>query len=99
VNRLLTMSTRELTRLDVMQRLRGGRLTQREAAAALHLSTREVKRLWKAYRREGERALVSRRRGRPPNNRLDPAHIHRRVINDLNIIFATQPAGVADAGL
>jgi transposase len=73
VNQLLTMSTRELTRLDLMRRLRDGRLTQREAAAALHLSTRQVKRLWKAYQREGERALVSRRRGRPSNRRLDPA--------------------------
>lgn len=73
MTQLLTMSTRELSRLDVMQRLRDGRLTQREAAAALRLSTRQIKRLWKAYQREGERALVSRRRGRPSNRRLDPA--------------------------
>ena len=77
MSELLTMSTRELARLDVMQRLRDRRLTQREAAATLGLSTRQVKRLWKAFQREGARALISRRRGRPSNHRLDAALVAR----------------------
>jgi transposase len=71
------MSTCELTRLDVMQRLRDHRLTQCEAAKALSLSTRQIKRLWKAYQREGERSLISRRRSRPSNHRLDAALVAR----------------------
>lgn len=77
MTQLLTMSTRELTRLDVMRRLHDRRLTQREAAEALGLSTRQVQRPWKSYCREGERALVSRRRGRPSNRRLAPATLAR----------------------
>ena len=77
MSELLTMSTRELTRLEIMQRLRDKRLTQVEAATALGLSTRQIKRLWKAYRREGERALISRRRSRPSNHRLNVALVAR----------------------
>jgi transposase len=65
------MSKRELTRLEVMQRLKDKRLTQKEAARMLGLSTRQVKRLWRAYRELGPPGLVSARRGKPSNNRLD----------------------------
>ena len=71
MDELLTMSKRELTRLEVMQRLKDKRLTQKEAAQMLGLSTRQVKRLWRAYREKGAPGLVSARRGKPSNNRLD----------------------------
>jgi transposase len=71
VDELLTMSKRELTRLEVMQRLKDKRLTQKEAAQLLGLSIRQVKRLWRAYREKGTPGLVSARRGKPSNNRLD----------------------------
>lgn len=71
MDELLTMSKRELTRLEVMQRLKEKRLTQEEAAQLLGISTRQVKRLWRAYREKGAKGLVSGRRGRPSNNRLD----------------------------
>lgn len=45
-------------------------MSQQEAAAWLGLSTRQVKRLWKDYQREGVRAVVSRQRGRPSNHQL-----------------------------
>jgi transposase len=71
VDKLLTMSKRELARLEVMQRLKDKRLTQKEAAQMLNLSIRQVKRLWRAYRELGTAGLVSARRGKPSNNRLD----------------------------
>jgi transposase len=71
VNELLTMSKRELTRLEVIQRLKDKRLTQKEAAQLLGLSIRQVKRLWRAYRKKGPAGLVSARRGKPSNNRLE----------------------------
>ena len=37
----------------------------------LGISIRQVKRLWRAYRKEGAKGLVNRRRGKPSNNRLD----------------------------
>jgi predicted DNA-binding protein (UPF0251 family) len=71
MDKLLTMSNRELTRLEAMQRLKDKRLTQKEAAQRLGISTRQVKRLWQAYRKKGAKGLVSARRGKPSNNRLD----------------------------
>jgi len=70
VDKLLNMSTKELSRLEVMQRLVDKRMSQGEAADVLGLSVRHVKRLLKAYRGCGVKGLVSRRRGRPSNNRL-----------------------------
>src|SRR4051812_18842230 len=66
------MSRRELERLEVIQRVCRKALTQRRAADLLALSVRHVKRLCRAYRREGAAALASKRRGRPSNNRLRP---------------------------
>lgn len=71
MDKLLTMSKRELTRLEVMQRLKDKRLIQKEAAEILGLSIRQVKRLFRAYREKGPPGLVSARRGKPSNNRLD----------------------------
>ena len=71
MDELLTMSNRELTRLEVMQRLKDKRLRQKEAARMLGISTRQVKRLWQAYRKRGAKGLVSQRRGKPSNNRLE----------------------------
>ncbi len=53
-----------------MQRLVDKRMSQAEAAEVLDLSIRQLKRLLKAYRWEGAKGLVSKRRGRSSNNRL-----------------------------
>jgi hypothetical protein len=71
MDKLLTMSNREITRLEAMQRIKDKRLTQKEAARMLSLSVRQVKRLYRAYKAQGARGLVSQRRGKPSNNRLD----------------------------
>jgi hypothetical protein len=64
------MSKKELTRLEVMQRLEEKRLKQKEAAELLGISERHVRRLLCAYRQDGESGLISKRRGVPSNNRL-----------------------------
>ncbi len=69
---LVSMSPRELSRVEVMQQLKAKRITQRQAAEHLGLSVRQVKRLWRAYRRGGAQALASKRRGRPSHHQLDP---------------------------
>jgi len=71
VDKLLTMSNREITRLEVMQRLKDKRLTQKEAAGMLKLSIRQIKRLFRAYKRQGAKGLISARRGKESNHRLD----------------------------
>jgi hypothetical protein len=67
----LTMG--ELDRLHIMTRIAERRLTRRRAAVLLGLSERQVRRLYRAFRRDGAKALASRRRGRPSNRRLSAA--------------------------
>ena len=76
----LTMSKKEHNRLEVMQRIKEKRLTQKEAAQKLGLSVRQVKRLYSAYRQQGAGGLVSKRRGKPSNNRLD-ADVEQQAID------------------
>src|SRR5690242_7052782 len=70
MDRLLNMSTKELSRLEVMQRLARKEMSQSEAGTILDLSTRQIKRVLKAYRQKGAAGLVSKHRGRKGNNRL-----------------------------
>ena len=70
MDELLTMSKQELTRLEIMQRVKEKRMKQKEAAEMLGISPRHVRRLLNAYRKQGERGLVSKRRDKPSNNRL-----------------------------
>ena len=55
-----------------MQQLKAKRITQSQAAEQLGLTVRQIKRLWRAYRTGGAKALVSQQRGRPSNHQLDP---------------------------
>ena len=71
MDELLSMSKREISRLEVMQRLKDKRLLQKEGAQLLGVSVRQVKRLWRAYRKQGAKGLVSHRRGKPSNHHLD----------------------------
>ena len=64
------MSQRELTRLEVIQRVKRKTLKQRQAAELLSISVRQVKRLCRAYQAGGAAGLISKRRGQPSNNRL-----------------------------
>jgi hypothetical protein len=67
---LITMSTRELTRLASMRRIAERRTTQREVAAQLGLGVRQVERLYALYKAAGASGLVSKRRGAVSNRRL-----------------------------
>jgi transposase len=80
MDRLLEMSSKELNRLEVMQRLSEKRMSQKEAGRILDLSTRQIKRLLKAYRRQGTAGLVSKHRGRKSNNRL-AEEVKRKALN------------------
>ena len=74
---LLPISQRELTRLEVIQRVRRKTLKQQQAAELLSLSVRQIKRLCKAYQRAGSGGLLSKRRGQPSNNRLPERTINK----------------------
>jgi len=72
LDKLITMSKKELTRLEVMQKIEEKGLKQKEAAEMLGISERHVRRLLYVYRQTGESGLISKRRGKPGNNRMKP---------------------------
>lgn len=67
---LVSMSRKEIDRLDVIRRVVERRLTQVKAAQLLGLGLRQVGRLCAAYERHGPPGLVSRHRGKASNRRL-----------------------------
>jgi hypothetical protein len=78
--RYLTMSAKELNRLEVLNRVLDRRLTQVQAAEQLALGTRQVQRLCRRLRIEGPRGLVSRKRGRTSNRKL-PDDLRRSALD------------------
>lgn len=67
----IEMSKKEIVRLEVLQRVLDGVISQRRAAELLGLSDRQVRRLQRGYEEEGAQTLVSKKRGRPSNRRID----------------------------
>jgi len=82
VDKLLSMSATELSRLEVMQRLAEKRLSQKEAAEMLDVSVRQVKRLLRNYRQGGASGLVSQRRGKSSNHQIS-AEVKQKVLDFL----------------
>ena len=66
----LSMSTKELSRLEVIQRLSKKQMSQKEAGELLHPGTRPIKRLLKRYRKQGAAGLISKHRGRKAAHRI-----------------------------
>jgi transposase len=67
----ITMTMRELDRFKVIQAVADGMLKPWRAAQRLGLTTRQIRRLVARLREDGPGGLVSRRRSKPSNNRLD----------------------------
>ena len=61
------MSDIERERSMILHRVRRGTLTLEQATRVMHLSYRQVKRVWKRYLAEGEHGLVHKNRGKPSN--------------------------------
>ncbi len=74
----VTLNTQEQKRMLVLNRLLCADLTMQEAATLLALSTRQVRRILAAYRKEGAAALVHGNRGRQPTHTI-PQEVVRHV--------------------
>jgi len=73
----VTVRMKELKRLKVIHEILARRITQRVAAGILGLSVRQIKRIAKRVRTEGQRGIVHRSRGRPSTRRLsDKVKLH-----------------------
>ena len=66
---LKLMSTNELTRLEVIQKINNKLIKQGKAGKLLGLSTRQIRRLQQAYRKNGTDGLISKRRGTTSNRK------------------------------
>jgi transposase len=74
------MSSCELERVSVMGRVASGDLKLSDAAVMLELSYRQVKRLWRRYRRVGSPGLQHGNAGKP-SHRSKPRKFRRRVLH------------------
>ena len=66
---IITMSNKELHRVEILQKLIDKRLIEHEAAKQLGLSIRQIRRLRKAYKADGAIGVVSKKRGNPSNHK------------------------------
>ena len=73
------MSIDERIALDAMGRMKRGELTAAAAAELIERSVRQVRRMWKRFKAEGDAGLVHRLRGRPGNHRLEDGIRERAV--------------------
>lgn len=81
------LSARELSRVEVMARVKAGSLRLREGAELLELSYRQAKRVWARYRGGGAKALQHgncRRR----SNRAHAAEFRRAVLDRVRERYA-----------
>lgn len=67
----LEMSRNERRRLEVLGRVKRAELTLTKAAQLMKVSYRQAKRIYRRYRRQGDKGLVHRLRGRPSNRKTD----------------------------
>lgn len=77
---IIEMSLKELKRLKVVQEVIGRHITQGVAASLVGLSERQVRRLIRSVREEGDRGIIHKARGRPSNRRT-PEKTRERAIS------------------
>jgi transposase len=81
------MSRKEVVRPGLVKALVAGQLTNRQVAAALRLSRRQVQRLKRRFRADGVAGLVHRTRGQPSCRRLAAA-LRERVATLMHTVYA-----------
>ncbi len=84
---ILSLSQEELGRLHVLEELKAKRIKQRQAAEQLGLSVRQVKRLVRAFKRRGAKALISKQRGQRGHHQL-PGSVKARALELLRHAYA-----------
>ncbi len=77
---ILRMSLQEARRLKVVHEIRKGHITQKMAASMLYLSERQIRRLVRAVKRDGDLGVVHKSRGRR-SNRKKPDNIRSKVLS------------------
>ena len=78
------MSHKELVRKAEVERVLDQRITQKESAKKLGISERQIRRILRRYRQEGDGGVVSRKRGKPSNRKTkaEILKVVREFVND-----------------
>lgn len=76
---ILTMSQKELKRLHVIRKALDKSIKQREAAELLRLSQRQIRRLVRRVRKESDKGIIHRSRGRQSHRAID-AQRRQRIL-------------------
>lgn len=76
---IIAMSQKELKRLHVIHKVMEGTLTQVRATEIISLSERQIRRIVKRIKAEGDKGIQHRSRGKESNNRL-PKKLVARVV-------------------
>lgn len=83
------MSQRQWKKLDVIDRVTRGLLTSEEAAEALGISERQVRRLRRRIEAQGSKAVVHGNTGRPPWNRIEVA-VRDKIVDLRRYVYKGQ---------
>jgi transposase len=92
---MITMSRREAKRLHIIHQALDAKITQTEAAGLIGLGDRQIRRLIKRIREEGDEGICHRSRGKASNHRI-PRKIKERVLKlfreyqDFNLVHTTE---------
>jgi len=93
---MITMSRRESKRLHIIHQALDRKITQAVAAAVLGLSDRQLRRLIKRIRAEGDDGICHRSRGKASNHRIRPKikaralKLFKQEYADFNLAHATE---------
>ncbi len=66
----MSMSNKDLYRLEILTKIQNKQLKQSKGAKLLEISPRQIKRLVRRLRQEGPKGVISRKVGKTSNNRL-----------------------------
>lgn len=93
---MITMSRREAKRLHIIHQALNEKITQGEAAGLIGLSDRQIRRLIRRVREEGDEGICHRSRGKASNHRI-PRRVKERTLRlfkqeyaDFNLAHATE---------
>jgi len=93
---MITMSRQEAKRLHIIHQAIEQKITQTEAAILIDLSDRQIRRMIKRIRKEGDEGICHRSRGKTSNHRIPKkikdktVKLFREQYKDFNLVHATE---------
>jgi transposase len=93
---VIQMSRKELQRIHLIKKVLEGVITQKEASQLLSVSDRQIRRIVRRVRSEGEKGVIHRSRGKQSNRRTDQVirdkiiSLYRRHYKDFGPTLASE---------